>query len=85
MFFKLLIYPGHYAGCWNLSSDKERYSLWPLIGKKYNEKQRSRLCLAESIFLILDVHTLKHTDEYTAYSLMTELQNFNFLLLHLLK
>lgn len=47
----------------------KRYSLWPLIGKKIQRKNKEAGCLAESIFLILDIHT--QTDEYIAYSLMT--------------
>lgn len=60
MFFELLIYPGHYAGCRNLGSDKEIQSLAFDRKKKIQRKNKEAACLAESIFLILDIHTQTH-------------------------
>lgn len=63
MFFELLIYPGHYAGCWNLGSDKEIQSLAFDRKKNTKKKQRSRLFgrINFSYFRYTHTNTLMNT------------------------
>lgn len=51
MFFELLIYPGHYAGCRNLGSDKEIQSLAFDRKKKYKEKTKKQAVWQNQFFL----------------------------------